>query len=56
MEKSIYCVGKKVGKQMVLTVCENRNEKVPAKRINIVSIKMVREGSILYDVRKIGTP
>jgi len=41
---------------MVLTVCENRNEKVPAKRVNIVSIKMVREGSILYDVSKIGTP
>ena len=29
---------------------------IPAKRINIVSIKMVKEGSILYDVRQISTP
>ena len=28
----------------------------PAKRINIVTIKMVKEGSILYDVRQISTP
>ena len=28
----------------------------PAKRINIVSIKMVKEGSFLYDVRQISTP
>ncbi|NMM65137.1 DNA repair protein RadC [Clostridium sp. P21] len=40
----------------IMTVCENTNNKVPSKRVNIVSIKMVREGSILYDVRKIGSP
>jgi len=28
----------------------------PAKRINIVTIKMVKEGSTLYDVRQIITP
>lgn len=28
----------------------------PANRINIVSIKMVREASVLYDIRKIGSP
>ena len=28
----------------------------PAKRINIVSIKMVKEGSFLYDVRQISSP
>lgn len=28
----------------------------PAKRINIVSIKMVREASVLYDIRKIDSP
>jgi len=27
-----------------------------AKRINIVSIKMVREASVLYDIRKIASP
>jgi len=32
------------------------NKTTPAKRINIVSIKMVKEGSILYDVRQISTP
>lgn len=56
MENSIYCVGKKIGHQRVMTICENRNEKLQAKRVNIVSIKMVREGSILYDVRKITSP
>ncbi|MCA1072494.1 DNA repair protein RadC [Clostridium bowmanii] len=39
-----------------MKVCENEDKKTPAKRINIVSIKMVREGSILYDVRKISSP
>ena len=56
MTNSIYCVGKKVGKQMVMTVCEKGDEKVPAKRVNIVSIKMVREKSILYDGRKVTSP
>lgn len=31
-------------------------EKIPAKRINIVSLKMVREASILYQQRKITSP
>jgi DNA repair protein RadC len=58
MAKSIYCIGKKIGDQMVMKVCENLKEdkKKPAKRVNIVSLKMVREGSILYDVRKINSP
>lgn len=29
---------------------------LPSKRISIVSIKMVREASVLYDIRKIGSP
>ena len=41
---------------MKIKVCGNGEEKMPSKRINIVSIKMVREGSILYDVRKITIP
>ncbi|MPN37272.1 hypothetical protein SDC9_184788 [bioreactor metagenome] len=36
-----------------MIVAENNT---PAKRINIVSIKMVREASILYGVRKINSP
>jgi DNA repair protein RadC len=30
--------------------------KEPAKRINVVSIKMVKESSILYDIRRIQVP
>jgi DNA repair protein RadC len=45
-----------MGHHMEMKVCEKGDVKVPAKRVNIVTIKMVREGSILYDVRKIGGP
>lgn len=31
-------------------------KETPAKRVNIVSLKMVKEGSILYDVRKLSSP
>lgn len=27
-----------------------------AKRINVISLKIVKEGSILYDVRRLSTP
>lgn len=54
--RSIYCVGKKMGHHMEMKVCEKGEGKMPAKRVNIVTIKMIREGSILYDVRKIGGP
>lgn len=54
MSKSIYCVGKKIGNQTIMDVCNKDN--TPAKRVNIVSIKMVREGSILYNIRKINSP
>ena len=32
------------------------DKKEPAKRINVVSIKMVKESSILYDIRRIQDP
>lgn len=35
-------------------ISNRKNE--PDKRISIVSIKMVREGSVLYNVRKISSP
>lgn len=53
MSKSIYCVGKISGGHKDMIVAENNT---PAKRINIVSIKMVREGSMLYGIRKITSP
>ncbi|MCD2346854.1 DNA repair protein RadC [Clostridium guangxiense] len=39
-----------------MEVCNKLNSTTPAKRISIVSIKMIREGSILYNTRKILSP
>lgn len=54
MSKNIYCVGKINEGQKKMIVAENNN--TPAKRINIVSIKMVRESTMLYEIRKINSP
>ena len=56
MSKSIYCVSKKVRNEIVMEVSTKDDTNIPAKRINIVSIKMVREGSMLYNIRKISSP
>lgn len=56
MSKSLYCIGKRTGHQMVMEVCNKRNSPTPSKRISIVSIKMIREGSLLYNTRKILSP
>ncbi len=56
MSKSIYSVGNKIGEGMVTEQGKKDNRNTHAKRINIVSIKMVREGSMLYDIRKISSP
>lgn len=56
MQKSVYCITKKVDEQVKMAVCEKMDKKRPAKRINLVSIKMIREGSILYGIRKIENP
>ncbi|MHC1723209.1 MAG: JAB domain-containing protein [Aminipila sp.] len=54
MSKTMYCIGKISGGQKEMIVKESNN--TPAKRINIVSIRMVRESTILYDIRKISSP
>lgn len=60
MSKSIYCVGKIKGNQTIMNVAVNNSEvsdaSKPAKRIDIVTIRMVKEGSILYKNRKVGSP
>lgn len=56
MEKSIYCIGKKTGNHTTIEVNKKNGRNTSTKRITIVSIKMVREGSMLYDVRKISSP
>lgn len=54
MNMGIYPVIRIKGNQKEMMVAENNN--LPAKRINIVSIKMVREATLLYDIRKINSP
>jgi DNA repair protein RadC len=61
MSKNIYCIGKMKGNQMVMEVAVKNNElfsekTVPAKRVDIVSIKMVKESSLLYKDRKVSSP
>lgn len=60
MSKRIYCVGKinNSGKVLEIAVPNSRNteKSTPAKRVDIVTIKMVRESSILYKERKISSP
>ncbi|MCM0648426.1 DNA repair protein RadC [Clostridium swellfunianum] len=41
---------------MELILNENKKSKIPAKRVSVVSIKIVRESSVLYEGRTIGTP
>ena len=31
-------------------------KKIPAKRVNVVSLKVVKESSVLYETRKINNP
>lgn len=48
-----------IGEQITLnegTEIYNNNKKQHKRRINIVSIKMVKEGSVLYDTNKITRP
>lgn len=54
MSKSLYCVYKINKNQKEMIVAENNC--TPAKRVNIVTIKMVREATMLYDTRKINSP
>jgi DNA repair protein RadC len=54
MSKSIYCVGKINKNQKDMMIAESSC--TPAKRINIVTIKMVREATLLYNTRKICGP
>ncbi|MBU3144617.1 JAB domain-containing protein [Clostridium sp. CF012] len=57
MTSSIYCVGKiNRGQKEIIVAEDNNNNITPAKRINIVSIKMVREATMLYDIRRISSP
>ena len=54
MDKRIYYVGKTFEENQESLLDDLKN--VPAKRINIVSVKLVREASFLYDKRRISSP
>ncbi len=59
MTKKVYCTGE-INKNEANIKIDISNESVKtksrAKRVNIVSIKMVRERSVLYENRKIDSP
>lgn len=56
MSSSMYCIGRIKGNEKTMVVCEDDIGNTPAKRVNVVSIKMVKESSFLYDIRKINSP
>lgn len=60
MSKASYCVGRINKNETVMDIAaENNNESdkiTSSKRVNIVSIRMVRESSVLYKNRKISSP
>ncbi|WP_255485294.1 JAB domain-containing protein [Sporosarcina sp. BP05] len=42
--------------QLELVMVKEEKKRVPAKRVNIVSLKMIRDSSILYQNRQIRSP
>ena len=52
MSKSIYCIGKVKENETTMSIAVNEKG-AKSKRVNIVSIKMVKENSILYKGKKI---
>lgn len=58
MSKHIYCIGKiKDNKKTTLTNLSNtKKQDIKAKRVNIATIKLVKESSILYKNREITSP
>lgn len=60
MSKIIYCAGKINNRQTVMDVAMKdinyKTHQNKSKRVQVVSIKMVKEGSVLYPNRKIAAP
>ncbi|SDM34953.1 hypothetical protein SAMN05518871_1017 [Psychrobacillus sp. OK028] len=48
--------GQRVGRVELLRVKEGALERLPAKRVNIVSLKVVKETSFLYKDRHVRSP
>jgi DNA repair protein RadC len=59
MSKNIYCIGKLNKDQMVLEIAlknSTETKKSTPKRVDVVTIKMVKESSVLYKNRKVTSP
>ena len=58
MSKHIYCIGKIQDNEKTITANLDgaKNHQLKAKRVNIVTVKLVKENSILYKDREISSP
>lgn len=57
MSSKLYCLSKMNKNETLMELNVNPQENtISSKRVNIISIKMVKEGSVLYSNRKIGSP
>lgn len=58
MSKHIYCIGKIQDNKKTITenLDDTKNHEIKAKRVNIVTIKMLKESYILYKNREITGP
>jgi len=60
LSKSIYCIGKKIGTQLIMEVAvesaKESEKSAPAKRVDVVRIQIIKESSILYKARKVTYP
>ncbi|WP_338032593.1 RadC family protein [Clostridium manihotivorum] len=57
MSNKLYCISKMNKNETIMDLNVNPQEKgASSKRVNIISIKMVKEGSLLYSNRNINSP
>ncbi len=60
MSKGIYCVNSINDNQTVMEIAFDDTIKIkkstPAKRVDVVTIKIIKESSVLYKGRKVGSP
>lgn len=58
MSKHIYCIGKIQDNKKTITanLDSTKNHQLKAKRVNIVTVKLVKESSVLYKNREISSP
>lgn len=60
MNNKIYCAGSIDNHQTVMEIAINNTigtkKSLPSKRVDVVTIKMVKESSVLYKNRKVNSP